>query len=276
MTALSTGTTTTTAVSSPTSPPSVPSSVIDAEDHELFNPESTEATSDEPSDFYTRDRFLGVHHRRDSQGRERFFGHTAAVSLFASIKRLLEEFLSDAGSETEAPGNTPLHPSFSSLIRSNPLLRTELQKDCDSFPFEHSHHGANYTSDSKPLACPPRSFLDASIDCYLSEVNTIFPVFDEVSLRESIDDHYTKPVGETDEARSLCFNNIILLTLGLKSRLARRNGSHVNKMDDDWLTSFVNNSRRALQNLERFFHPRLVNAQGLVTLVSYTIAHRGS
>lgn len=160
---------------------------------------------------------------------------------------------------------------LSVLSANNLSIRSELQDKYDSFPFEGKCRGPEFSGDGSPIASPPRPLLEASIDCFLNEINLDVPIFQEARLREAIQDHYSKDITETDEALSLCFNNIILLTLGLKSRLSRLNRPSIYGMEDELMLSFLKNAHRAFQKFDRYFKPRLVNAQALVTLVSHVL-----
>ena len=259
----------------------------DLEDLEIFRANlSTDLDVREELDRQNTESFGGMQHVLDDCGAaERLHGFTASISLFDATKKLLERLLAPRDEDmsgtnsahgpqgpvakADSPPPPPPPPLLANLYQQSPGMRTELRQSYDLYPFTAPWREADISGDGKPIASPPRSLLDASIDCFVHEINAANPVFDEARLRHTIEQHYG---GEADakgeEARSLCFNNIILLTLTLKSKLARRMNTHVSGMEEDLLSSFLKNSRRALSNLSRFFSPRLMNLQALVTLVS--------
>lgn len=248
-------------------------SFSDPEDIDLVYTHEGGGGSDQEDSTPSHELFAGVHHVADDCGSERFYGFTAALSLFESSKQVLKELLDDDHSVTSG---TPTTESSSSSIlctlsANNPSIRLELQEKYDSFPFEGKCRGPEFSGDGSPIASPPRPLLEASIDCFLNDINLDVPIFQEAKLLEAIQDHYSKDTDEADEALSLCFNNIILLTLGLKSRLSRLNRPNMHGMEDELLLSFLRNAHRAFQKFDRYFKPRLVNAQALLTLVSHVI-----
>ena len=188
-------------------------------------------------------------------------GSTVALSLIESCRRDLGEILGTC----QGKGNGQM----TAFTAKDASLKTELQILYDSFPFLNSCRDPDFSSDGKAISSPPRSFIHTVIDCFLSHINTATPIFDESRLRVAIEHNDSGLVSEFMEAKSLCYSNIILLTLGLKSRLARRNCSNGNGMDDDLLMSFWKNSRRAFGHLDNYLEPRLINVQALATLVSF-------
>ena len=204
--------------------------------------------------------FLAVHQKYDDRGGERYYGCTAALSLLESSRGVLGELVEN----NEIRGKSPL----ASLVAKDASFKSELRSHYESFPFLDSCREPDFSADGKSVASPPRSFLDSVIDCFLNEINSTRPIFQESRLKEAIDQHYTSDASEAIEARSLCFSNIILLTLGLKSRSVRRHCSDRREMDDDLLLSFLKNSRRAFGQLDNYIEPRLINVQALATLVS--------
>ena len=244
---------------------------------ENTSPSTSRASEEDDLDlFYTREEldgseqhiansqqgevFRAIHQKFDNRGGEQYYGSTAALSLILSSRRGLGEILGTCHIKGKGPVTT--------LAAKDASFRTELRVLYDSFPFLDSCREPDFSSDGKAISSPPRSFIHTVIDCFLSHVNTTRPIFQELKLKTAIEHNDSGLVYESMEARSLCFSNIILLTLGLKSRLARRNGCEGNGMDDDLLMSFWNNSRRAFGHLESYLEPRLINVQALATLVS--------
>ncbi|CAG8980603.1 hypothetical protein HYALB_00013758 [Hymenoscyphus albidus] len=114
------------------------------------------------------------------------------------------------------------------------------------------------------VACPPMVFLNASLDCFLKEANSIDPICDEIKLRESIDLHYSLPEQDRNESRSLCFNNIIILATTAQLRIAGESAA-INGMERELLKSFLSNTTRAFRNLDAFCSPSILSVQALIT-----------
>lgn len=165
-------------------------------------------------------------------------------------------------------GQVKRNGPLTALVASDVALRTELRALYNSYPFVEDCPEPDFSSDGKAVSGPPRSFIHTVIDSFMTSINTARPVFQESRLRLAIEDNDSDEVNESSNARNLCFSNIILLTLSLKSSLARRDHSNGNGMDDDLLMSFWKNSRRAFSHLDTYLEPRLINVQALATLVS--------
>ena len=228
---------------------------------EDWNNEST-SPNKHPSTF-------GLHQTFDKEGGRRFYGSTAALSLSEISRRSLGAVLGEIplASNEEAAKQEAIS-IIGDMVANNPALKSDLQSQYHAFPFQESCVEPNFDGDGRQLACPPRSFLDAVLQSFLDDINIPTPLFRDNVLKDAIKEHYSSVLTDASEPRSVCLNNIILSTLGLKSRLARRGHCQWSGMDDDLLLSFLNNSRRALQKIDSFLVPRLVNAQALTTLVS--------
>ena len=178
------------------------------------------------------------------------------MSLFESCRKLLGDALSAEGIKRDY--------KLSGMLVANPALKTQVYGYLEQFPFLQPLSEPDTTSDGRPVAEPPRSFLNSVIDIFLNEFNSIQPVFDETKLLRDVKEPSSSPL---TEAESLCFNNIILLALSLMSQSARRSRFGANAMNDDLIYHFINNSRRALDHLERYNEPRMINIQALTSLV---------
>lgn len=228
-------------------------------------------------------RTNGVHCAEGTQDGEHFYGFTAPITLFRCSRQLLSDVLASV-SKGEIPDDASKNSkntigdgrgetcefAASDLVAGDEPLGAALQLQYEAFPFQGVSREPDFNGDGKSIARPPLPLLEASIDCFFKEINSSVPVFRETRLRAAVEEQYFGGAASAaaDMSWSLCFNNIILLTLGLKSRLARFGRSHIDGMDDDLLISFLNNARRAFQIQEYFSKPRLVNAQALITLVS--------
>ena len=231
------------------------------DDLELFNKrQESESWGQDAATSQQSEAFRGIHQGFHDRESEQYHGFTSALCLIQSSRRGLEKILGIS----QLKGNGPM----TALVASDISLRTELRNLYDSFPFVNGSPEPDFSSDGKAVSGPPRSFIHTVIDSFLSNINTARPVFQESRLKSAIEQNDSGQVDESPNARNLCFSNIILLTLGLKSRLARCDHSNGNGMDDDLLMSFWKNSRRALSHLDTYLEPRLINVQALATLVS--------
>ena len=247
-------------ISSADHTPSSASRASEVDDLDLFyTRQELENSEHDTTNSQPAEAFRIIHRRFDDSECE--YGSTIALSLIESCRRGLGEILGTC----QVLGNGPV----TTFTAKDASLKTELQMLYDSFPFLNSCRDPDFSSDGKAISSPPRSFIHTVIDCFLSHINTATPIFDESRLRVAIEHNDSGLVSEFMEAKSLCYSNIILLTLGLKSRLARRNCSNGNGMDDDLLMSFWKNSRRAFGHLDNYLGPRLINVQALATLVSW-------
>ena len=204
--------------------------------------------------------YPSIHRKVDDRGGERYYGSTAAASLIESSRRILGEILGNS----EAKANS----SVGDLVTRDQLLKSELQNLFDSFPFSERCQEPDFSADGKSVCHPPRSFINSVLDSYLEIIHITTPVFQEDWLRTAIEQHNAGIDVEPVEATKLSFNNIIILTLGLKLRQCRCSEPDSHGMDDDLLLSFLKNSRRAFGYLQLFLKPCLGNVQALITLVS--------
>ena len=224
-----------------------------------------------------------MHYVEDTQTGEHFYGFTAPITLFRSSRQLLSDVLASvkrneiSGDASKKSKNTigddqgdAYDFTVSHLVAGDVPLGAALQFQYEAFPFQGVSREPDFHGDGNTIARPPLALLEASIDCFFQEINTSIPIFQEPRLQAAIKEQYYARAASAaaDLSWSLCFNNIILLTLGLKSRLARFGRPYADGMVDDLLLSFLKNARRAFQSLEYFSKPRLVNAQALITLVS--------
>jgi hypothetical protein len=118
-----------------------------------------------------------------------------------------------------------------------------------------------------PITTPPRLMVNLFVDGYLKHINPRTPIFDDAGLHHAIDAHYSDERPQEGRVWALIINNIVLLELGLEIQAARASHSNSRGMNDDILPSFLRNCDRAINNLDAFMVPSLVNVQALMTLV---------
>ncbi|OTB02206.1 hypothetical protein M426DRAFT_13786 [Hypoxylon sp. CI-4A] len=193
------------------------------------------------------------------QGGERVYPYPAALALMKSLSKHMTQIVERGG---ETNGNTDM------MIR-DPAVRSGLRQQLEGFPYPCCTQPV-ITTDRAPITTPPRFILDLSIDNYLRNFNTSTPIFDDASLRQVIDLHYSGRPSDDNNAWALIFNNIVLLELGMETQVSRASNSVARNMNDDLFPSFLRNCDRALADLDSFACPSLVNIQALLTLALVT------
>jgi hypothetical protein len=123
------------------------------------------------------------------------------------------------------------------------------------------------SNDGLSLALPPKIILDAMVDIYFTGIHTLLPIFNKENFEANINAIYSGRATGSDRAWTLCFNNIILLSLKPKTLQSMNRQTH---MDTGLLKSFIDNSRRGFQGLEDvLLQPILCNVQVLITMVCF-------
>jgi hypothetical protein len=161
------------------------------------------------------------------------------------------------------------------LTNAHPSALSELKAIYDTFPTFDDAGAVSLLPGGQYVSLPPQSILDTCLQLFLDKFNAVTPIFNESRLREAIKAQYSSgPDSKTDEAYNLCFNNIIVLSSGLRARLARLDKSYPKGMNEELLPAFLANSFRALHHLKFFLQPRHVNLQALATLVSIPLSQQ--
>ncbi|RAL03099.1 uncharacterized protein BO80DRAFT_423101 [Aspergillus ibericus CBS 121593] len=202
-------------------------------------------------------------------GRDRSLGHIGARSLFENSRRTLASLLEQMRSGASEEQDSSVHKGWAGGLSASPqagVLQSTLENKYELYPFAQGLDPSPVTGDGQAVASPPRSLLETCLPVYLEYFNVTIPVFNEHCLKEAINSYYANGSSRSDEAYHLCFNNIIVLALGLRSRLTRMDRTYPKGMSDELLPAFLNNSFRAFQRLSTFQQPRLVCAQALATL----------
>ena len=129
-------------------------------------------------------------------------------------------------------------------------------------------------SESLPPKLPPRGLLDACLEPYFRQVNPTLPVFDEDSFYDNIHKSYEAGSNQANRAWIVCFNNVILQTLNVKtaSGFAKKPQDKANNppsvdMETKISEPFQINLRRAISRLDYFLQPSLVSVQALMSMV---------
>ncbi|RYP69145.1 hypothetical protein DL771_006239 [Monosporascus sp. 5C6A] len=195
-------------------------------------------------------------------GGERIFGCTAPLTLIKSVSRKLAAHVRGKGDhEAEESGI-----AATSAVQ-DPMILAALRRHLEGFPFTGLHHESAFiVGDSRPITSPPRLLVDHFLDSFLRNINNFTPIFDEKSLRHSIDTHYSGESPSENDAWALILNNIAALGLSLEAQAARASQSSSRSMNEDIMPLFLRNCDRALAGLEPFKRPSIANIQALLTL----------
>jgi hypothetical protein len=203
---------------------------------------------------------LTVYQGSHSTGGEHFYGATAPISLFHSARNALDRVL---------------HEKDLSRLRvaleSKPDYLFVLKEKLASFPFADDVRNQLERGEGGTVDSPPYRILQSLLSVYLSQFNLYTPIFDETRLKNAIEEHYSGRAVENREAWSLCFNNIILLAMCVESRLGHQTQTNLQGMQDEIIHSFLRNSYRCFNDLDRFSELSVVNIQALTTLVSHRL-----
>ncbi|KAJ5584474.1 uncharacterized protein N7459_004274 [Penicillium hispanicum] len=191
--------------------------------------------------------------------------YIAPRSLFESSRRSLAGLLGQLSFSSVEHASSDQTKDESSAFLKSGAVEFELRVKYDLFPLI-SKFDPPLAVDGQPVALPPRGLLENCLPDFLDHFNAMAPLFDAQRLRDAIDAYYATGCFNPDEAYHLCFSNIIVLTLGLKARLARMDQRSQNGMSDELLPAFLGNSFRALQHLSAFLQPRLISCQALTSL----------
>lgn len=119
--------------------------------------------------------------------------------------------------------------------------------------------GANPGEPVTGICLPPRQLLSIILDSFLKQADYSTDIFSRQSIYEAVDRVYKEPSNPASEAWALCFNLVILLTLGAE---------HPVRSDDPFARPMLQAVYAAARNPNCFMLPRLVNVQALALLVS--------
>lgn len=193
-------------------------------------------------------------------------------ALLEKVRQAVRNLLDGNQSRKPSPDSSSSdanNASTSMLANAPRSALSELKTIYDTFPTFDDASVVSLLPGGQFVSLPPQSILDTSLQLFLDKFNAVTPIFNEARLREAIKEQYSPgPDSKTDEAYNLCFNNIIVLSSGLRARLARLDKYYSKGMNEELLPAFLANSFRALQHLKFFLQPRHVNLQALATLVS--------
>lgn len=226
---------------------SSPGSSSDKTDDARSIQESGDSSRDDLQDLEN----IRVHHGqvlRDVNGHDRYFRSISLASLMWEAHCIIDarDILGE---------NSPRSQALSESSRQLLACCSDISV-CDQLDLSH---------DGLPLVLPPKFILDATVGPFFSEIHGLMPIFNRQNFDANIEAIYAGRSTGSDRAWTLCFNNIVLLTLMPKTIQSKKQHTH---MDAGLVKSFLDNLRRGYQHLDEFLRPILCNVQVLITMVS--------
>ena len=145
----------------------------------------------------------------------------------------------------------------------NDLTKILLDRICLEAEIEDS---VDLHADPKPIRLPPQQFLSMIQAQFFQQADHATDLFVQSSFWSNVERIYSRPFTPADEAWAICFNTIILLTIGPEvSR--QHNDIHIGSQ---FVRPFLSTVRSVLSNPRVFMVAKLVNVQALALLVSYS------
>lgn len=131
--------------------------------------------------------------------------------------------------------------------------------DTTIFEGDNSDIGTQAGPPETNLCLPPRQLLAVMLDTFLKQADYSTDIFCHQTVYEAYDSVYREPSSPTSEAWALCFNLIILLTLGAE---------HPVHSEDPFVRPILQAAHATARKATFFMSPRLVNVQALALFVS--------
>lgn len=180
--------------------------------------------------------------RNDRTQIERYYG---PWTLVAQCRDFETDLASHVARNTDA--------TVGSMVKG--MLRDATSSDDDGLDFGNSRlHDIN-------ISLPPKQLLFVMLDTFLKHADHNTDIFCHSTIYEAIDHVYKEPSGPLSEAWSLCFNLIILLTLGAE---------HPIHSEDLFVRPMLEAAHATATKANFFTTPRLVNVQALALFVRAT------
>ncbi|PGH00584.1 hypothetical protein AJ80_09156, partial [Polytolypa hystricis UAMH7299] len=107
------------------------------------------------------------------------------------------------------------------------------------------------------ICLPPKQLLSVMLESFFKQADYNTDIFCRQTVYEAVERVYNEPLNPTSEPWALCFNLIILLTLGAE---------HPIHSDDHFVRPMLQAASAAARKPSFFMSPRLVNVQALALL----------
>ncbi|KZF20972.1 hypothetical protein L228DRAFT_240687 [Xylona heveae TC161] len=192
----------------------------------------------------------------EDNGIEKHHGSSSMLLLIRNAILALEQRLR---SQTALPENTE--------GQDDPKMNvyTWLSQLCqDAFRlFVHNDY-ADLSHDNQSITLPSEGLVNALVQPFLEQINTVFPIFEKSQIYDYIRNAYSSPPEEQDIALYLILNCITSHTLCAKYRSTPQD-TNEKVMDAELLKPFLVNLRRAFRDAGQLLKPKFVTVQALVS-----------
>lgn len=201
--------------------------------------------------------------------------HTqSTISLFQHTREQVLHYLKNqqcqsAGSTTTKwprSRNSPTSTSMSPCSSPPPI---DIQRQDSLYPLPKPYQATNAKVAHKAVELPQRSLLEDVLDSYFDKASLETPIFTKAKLLGSIEEQYQLEASKVDESWALCFNCIILQSVGSKSKLVSHGSNSRSVSNDSLQASILETLKFVVLNPDAFAQHRLINVQALLLLVSY-------
>ena len=202
--------------------------------------------------------------------------HTfSTISLFRHARQLvLKHFAKKQNVPVDpfAPTSSPASGLSKTDMTGarNPTFVIDISRQDSLYPLPSPYLEKSVKIDQQPIKLPPRSILDDAQMFYFDNVLLEMPLFRRETFLGAIEVQYRLDPSQIDKAWAVCFDCVILQSLGTKSKLVL-NGSNLRTLSNsDLQTSILETLKAIILNLNEFSQPCILNVQALLLLVSST------
>lgn len=179
--------------------------------------------------------------RDDGTQIERYYGPWTLVAL-------CRDFESDLASHLGGSNDEVLR----GLV--NKMLLSTARSDDDNLDL-----GTRPGHLNSDISLPQKQLLSVMLETYLKQVDYSTDIFCRETIYEAVERVYREPLDPTSEPWALCFNLIILLTLGTENPI---------HSEDPFVRPILEAAHATARKPSFFTAPRLVNVQALALFVS--------
>ena len=199
--------------------------------------------------------------RRSSSLTDRYHGPCTLVGLCHEFSDGLLPLqpMQTLPAVTDEPQPTNRHPR--PVV--NDLTKFLLDRICLEAEVEDS---VDLYADPKPIRLPPKQSLLMIQAPFFQQADHATDLFVQSSFWSNVERVYSRPFTPADEAWAICFNTIILLTIG--PEVSRQNNDI--QIGSQFVRPFLSTVRSLPHNPRVFMAAKLVNVQALALLVSYS------
>ena len=191
----------------------------------------------------------------EAHGVEKYYGSSSMYMLVQDATIGLQHRLNNREQPVEIDAN---EEPFMALLDSSKM---EFYSSIDTLDMK-------FNQDCEPIRLPPEGLMNALVESFLQDFNSIYPIFDPQCLSDQIKAVFISPEQHRTTVHPLWLNCLVAHTLSARCR-SKLQGSSDRAMDAELLRPFRDNVRRSISGIERFSKPTLLNVQTLLLLVRF-------